>query len=206
MTDRTLVKVSAYGDSFVFRTVSPERKSPHTFYVPRRMFAELERTGEILCQDILSFARFFRDMTDGTLIIQFSWLSQRGKDRLEGWEQMVRLPYDAFSAFIKDSAEKDGRSDWIALSVASRRMPKLVFCGKESLHAALDSKLVRRKLVKFLRDNFKWPGADEIRFYNDFVPYSFFFREIRSGEPVMCGGLILHGQDNMAKAAYSIHT
>lgn len=50
---------------------------------------------------------------------------------------------------------------------------------------------------------FHW---DEIRFYNDFVPYSFFFREFRGGQPGICGGLILHGQENMAKAQYSIHT
>lgn len=88
----------------------------------------------------------------------------------------------------------------------SRAAPKFVFCGEENLHAVLENRPVRRKLVKFLRNNFHWQGADEIRFYNDFVPYSFFFREFRGGRPGMCGGLILHGQENMAKAQYSIHT
>ena len=48
--------------------------------------------------------------------------------------------------------------------------------------------------------------ADEIHLFNDFVPYSFFFREYRNGQPVVCGGLILHGQEDMSKAYYGIHT
>ena len=36
--------------------------------------------------------------------------------------------------------------------------------------------------------------------------YSFFFREYRGGQALMCGGLILHGQDDMGKAYYGIHT
>ena len=53
-------------------------------------------------------------------------------------------------------------------------MPKLVFCSKENLHAALSSKIVRSKLVRYLRDHFNWFATDEIRFFNDFLPYSFF--------------------------------
>ena len=41
---------------------------------------------------------------------------------------------------------------------------------------------------------------------NDFVPYSFFFREYQGGRVCLCGGLILHGQDDMSKAYYGIHT
>ena len=86
------------------------------------------------------------------------------------------------------------------------RGPKLEFCGKENLHAALENKTVRRKLVKFLRDNFWWKSASKICFYDDFLSYSFTFREFRNGKPGMCGGLILHGQENLDRAYYSIHT
>ena len=116
---------------------------------------------------------------------------------------------------------------WISWSVVPRRMVrrngehflwsraealswssagKLEFCGKENLHAALENKTVRRKLVKFLRDNFWWKNASKICFYDDFLPYSFTFREFRNGKPEMCGGLILHGQENLDRAYYSIHT
>ncbi|MCH5174248.1 MAG: hypothetical protein J1D85_08610, partial [Bacteroidales bacterium] len=65
----------------------------------------------------------------------------------------------------------------------------------------------RHKLGKALATNFNWPGADEVRLANDFVPYSFFFQEFRNGRPCLCGGLILHSQEeDMGKAYYGIHT
>ena len=36
--------------------------------------------------------------------------------------------------------------------------------------------------------------------------YSFFFREFRGEKSCLCGGLILHGQEDMSKAYYGIHT
>ena len=62
------------------------------------------------------------------------------------------------------------------------------------------------KLVHFLRDEFRWSRSDRIEFYDDFVPHSFVFKEFRDGQPTMTGGLILHNQDDMQKASYSIHT
>lgn len=53
---------------------------------------------------------------------------------------------------------------------------------------------------------FDWPDSNEIYLYNDFVPYSFFFREFRNDRAVMCGGLILHGQEDMSRAYYGLHT
>ena len=70
----------------------------------------------------------------------------------------------------------------------------------------VDNKLVRRKLSKFLRNHFNWPSATEVRFFGDFEPYSFFFREYRKDQAGICGGLILHGRENMDKAYYSVHT
>ena len=70
---------------------------------------------------------------------------------------------------------------------------------------------VYRKLMKFLRTRFQWPDTDEIVLYGDFEPYSFLFREYRRGkggdlEAAMCGGVILHGQEDMKTAYYSTHT
>ena len=61
-------------------------------------------------------------------------------------------------------------------------------------------------VLEALMANFNWPDADEIHLTNDFMPYSFFFREYRNGQAGMCGGLILHGQEDMDKAYYGIHT
>ena len=42
--------------------------------------------------------------------------------------------------------------------------------------------------------------------YDDFVPYNFFFREERTCGTGLCGGIILHGQKDLKKAYYGIHT
>ena len=138
--------------------------------------------------------------------IQFTWLNGGGHE-LTGWEERVIVPYGRLAAFVQESAQEGGPREWKTLSMDfSSRRPQLVFDAKKTLHAILQNGVVRRKLVRFLRDNFNWPYAEQIRLYSDFVPYSFFFREIRNGEAVMCGGLILHGQEDMSKAYYSVHT
>jgi hypothetical protein len=82
-----------------------------------------------------------------------------------------------------------------------------VFDGNQAnLRAAIGNAQVRHKLGKALMTNFDWPDADEIHLYNDFTPYSFFFREFRGEKSCLCGGLILHGQEDMSKAYYGIHT
>ena len=91
---------------------------------------------------------------------------------------------------------------------APRGRPRLVFDGNQAnLRAAIGDPLIRHTLGKALMANFNWPDSDEIHITNDFLPYSFFFREYRNGRAGMCGGLILHGQDgDISKAYYGIHT
>ncbi len=42
--------------------------------------------------------------------------------------------------------------------------------------------------------------------FDGFVPHSVFFREERPDGTGMCGGIIMHGQENLKKAYYGIHT
>lgn len=205
MDNRALVKISATKNCIGFRTVTPTEKSPHRFYVLRDSILALEAKSRVIEQDCASFAVLRRDKAGGTLSIRFVWLSGSGC-QITGREETVTLPYDKLLEFMDDSATENGPKEWNTLSVEASRTPRLIFCGQENLHDALRRKAVRRKLVRFLRDHFQWGSSDEIRFYNDFVSYSFFFREFRDGQPGMCGGLILHGQENMARAQYSIHT
>ena len=206
MNGRTLVKASASEHCICFRTVSRSRKSPKRFYVLRNEFAKLETQASVISHDAWSFAVLRRDAAEDTLEIQFTWLS--GSDtHLHGWEETVTLPYSSLAFFVEESTLENGPQEWKALSIdTSRRRPKLVFDAKRTLHAILNNAVVRRKLFHFLRDNFKWPRSEQIRFFSDFVPYSFVFQEVCNGQPVMTGGLILHGQENMSKAYYSIHT
>lgn len=60
--------------------------------------------------------------------------------------------------------------------------------------------------MRCLREHFDWTNVERIEMYNDFVPYSFYFQVIRNGDIAFTVGLILHRQDNLEKAYYSVHT
>lgn len=200
---RTLVKISTTENCITFRTISRSGKS-RQFYVTRSEFAKLEYEPEIITRDIWSFAVLRRDKAKDTLSVQFTWLSGDGTN-VKGSEEKVTLRYSELAAFVR--ANEGEGAEYRALSLDWRaHRPRLVFSGRENLHAAVSNGTVRRKLSRALRDNFQWPDAEQIVLSNDFVPYSFFFREMRNGQQVMCGGLILHGQENMSKAYYGLHT
>lgn len=200
---KTLVKVSMTESCLSFRTITKERKSPHSFLISREMIDDLYAlTTTILCAyDGGSFARIWQDPLRETVHIRFYWLHSNGF-RLAGWEQTIILPFHELMAFNKGYKGKT----WACLSLEQSQLPKLVFCGTKNLHAAVNNPAVRRKLSRFLRDNFRWPGAGEIRLYDDTVPFSFFFQEVQNDRNGICGGVILHGQDHMQKAQYSLHT
>lgn len=206
MYDRIIVQIDVNKDSLAFRTRRRDRRSPHAFYVTRREFEVLDREGSSVTADIYSFARLRLDRKHGLLEMDFTWLSGSESD-LRGFSQTIRLPWDRIRELL-DAPYEEGLPGVKLLSLppASTR-PRLVFDGdRANLRAAVGDHAVRRKLGKALMANFNWPGADEVRLYNDFTPYSFFFREFQDGRPCLCGGLILHGQEDMSKAYYGIHT
>lgn len=205
MNDRTMIKVNATETCLVFRTVSPKRKSPRSFYVLRSELERLEQYGSITASDLGCFAVFQQDTVSGLVRIRFSWLQQNSACELAGYEETAYLPFNRLMGFAARSL-MDPALQWSALSVEEVPKPRMVFHGRETLHATLSHKAVRRKLIRFLRDNFQWGWSDEVRFYNDFLPYSFFFTEIRGGQQGICGGLILHGREDLNRAYYSIHT
>lgn len=202
----TLVKAYAEEYGIDIRTVSRGRKSPHRFYVLRDALADLEHKPKIIVRDIRSFAVLCRNNYTGTLEIEFNWLNGNGYN-LMGWEETVTLPYDEFAEFVHDSTVESGPSEWKTLSVdKSERQPRIIFNSRNNLHKALQNGTVRHKLVRFLRDGFCWPDAGRIELYDDFIPYSFTFRQIKNGKTALSGGLILHRQDDIQKSYYSIHT
>ena len=203
---RTMVKASRIADGFEFRTYSREKGLSEGFYVFRSTFEDLEQRGYAAQISSGPYAEFQRNDFDGTVKIRFVRLNRSG-NRLSGEEETVVLSYGDLMAFVRISAQADGPTAWRGLDVSLRRArPRLVFRCHERLRECLDSKAVRRKLVKFLRNNFNWPYSERFEFYTDFVPYSFCFQEFCDGKNVMCGGVILHGQEDMATAYYSIHT
>lgn len=204
--NRTMVKARCVADGIEFRTFSRAKGMSSRFFVFRNTFEDLETIGYAIRCDSGSYVVFQRDDADRTVSISFDWLTVSG-DQLLGWKETVTLDYEALMVFVRASTEADGPQEWRCLSLPPRRkLPRLVFRCQERLRECIGNRLIRRKLVKFLRDNFKWPRTERIEFFSDFVPYSFSFQEFRGDTPVMCGGVILHEQDDMAKAYYSIHT
>ena len=205
MSSRTLVKVSASENCIGFRTISRRRKSEHNFLVTRDELARLEYEPQIVTRDIYSFAVLRRDTDAGTLSIDFSWLNGSGGGKLMGWEETVTLPYDALSDFVQASAQEDGPQQWKTLSTEKVTTPQIVFVDKPRLSECLGNKVVRKKLARALRDNFR---CDErVEFYHESIPYSFLFRAFKAGWSPLIGGLIFHNhKDDLKKAYYSVHT
>ena len=212
MTDRILFRAHANDETIDIRTYTPRMRSPQRFYVTHSELDRLQDTGCIITHDIHSFVKLCLDEPHDRITFDFTWLTGRYFDQVEGHEQTVHLRWSRFRDFLDtvrrpNCPEENKIFRAISLDVCKAR-PRLVFEGnRENLRAAIGNPQVRHKLGKALMQNFNWPDADEIHLYNDFVPHSFFFREIRNGQACLCGGLILHGQDqDMSKAYYGIHT
>lgn len=206
MNDRTLVSLIFRADCISLRTVSRSKKSPHHFYILRSRLKELEHTSYMIVHDISSFAVLRRDAYAGTIEIEITWLSGDGIT-VSGYKEIIILPYEQMTAYLDKSVFEDRPIVWKTLSIDnSHKRPQIIFKCSKNLHAALADNTIRHKLIRSLRDEFRWPRSERIEFYDDFVPYSFVFKEIMNGKSAMTGGLILHNQDDMKKAHYSIHT
>ena len=199
MPERIMLKAITADEHIILHTVTNTGKKSRQFYVRRIELAELQSKDYIVVKDY-AFAEFAHDRFNDTLLIKFYWMNLSGLDGFKGFVQRVTVNFSDFMDFINS-----GITEYKALSIPELYAPKLTFASSRNLHEIVTDKLLRRKLSKFLRDNFKW-GSTEIKLFDDFVPYSFYFREYRNGTNGMCGGLILHGQTDMSKAYYSIHT
>lgn len=206
MNNRTLVYMIFRTDCIGIRTVSRSRKSPHHFYIPRSGLEELEHTPYMIAHDLISFAVLRRDTYAGTIEIEITWLSGDGI-AVSGYQETVILPYSQLVTYLNKSTSEDRPIVWKTLSIDnSHKQPQFIFKSMKNLHAAITNNAIRRKLIRSLRDEFRWPCSERIEFYDDFVPYSFVFKEIMNGKSAMTGGLILHNQENISKSHYSIHT
>lgn len=190
-----------------FRTVSWKRKSPQRFLIVRKWLENLEDRRTEIVSDIHSFAVLRRSEATGLLTINFTWLNGSCGGEVSGWEESVVIPYIPLLIFMRESTREGGPKTWKHLSVCSTSRPRLVFHDQERLRECVANKTVRRKLARALRDNFHSPRVEQIDFNHDFVPYSFFFREVYNGRDGICGGLIFHNhQNDLKKASYSVHT
>lgn len=116
MNSRTMVKVSAAGQSLFFRTVTRNKKSPHSFAVLRSDLRRMVQEGSVTISDAGSFAvlRYERELR--RVVIRFVWLNQCGC-ALTGREETVQLSFDALMKFALESEKNPEVTEWRALSM-----------------------------------------------------------------------------------------
>lgn len=210
MGQRTMVKLSASEDCVFLWTVSRGFRSPHRFGISVRELQRLEAERHTIVSDIHSFAelrlgRSAKEENADMLTVDFTWLNDSGGRRVVGREETVHLPYRQFQERLGESRNLGGAGVGM-LSVDEKGTPRIEFQSRKNLRAVAERKVLRRKLGKFLNNHFSWKGSRRIVVYDDFVPYSFFFQEERLNGNGICGGIILHGQEDLKKACYGMHT
>lgn len=208
MDKRTMVKICVSSDCTIsLRTISRGFKSPHRFVLLKSELQKLEQERWLMSADIHSFAKLrLSKSTDGLEIIEinFAWLQSDGWGNLSGRTETVQLPYAPFHEFAAD--RMDEGKEWSALSILSQNSPRLEFHSSRNLHAVATNPLLRSKLGRFFAREMHWIDYQRIVLSDDFLPYSFFFTGYTHDRPGLCGGVILHGQDNLQKAYYGLHT
>ena len=92
MTDRIMLRAHANENTIDIRTYTPRMKSsPQRFYITYDELARLRDEGSTITHDIHSFAVLRLDEQRDRLTLEFTWLSGRCFDRVEGVEQTVHL-------------------------------------------------------------------------------------------------------------------
>ena len=208
MSERTMVKLSASEECVRLRTLSKGYRSPHSFIFTQRELKELKEKGFITVADIRSFAKLSLRKTmeqEEILEIVFTWLRNTGGENVAGRTETVRLPYEKFKEYIGESRENDISKKM--LSIEEHGKSKIEFQSRNNLKAVVETKALRKKLGKFMGTHFlRWNGSRQITMYDDFEPYSFFFKEQTPYGAGICGGVILHNRENLKKAYYGMHT
>lgn len=82
----------------------------------------------------------------------------------------------------------------------------LEFHSRKNLKAVVENPILRHKLGKFLDQHFNWYNYERIVLTDDYLPYSFFFEGYMVQGTKTCGGVILHGEEDIQTAKYGIHT
>lgn len=204
MSESIMVKLKASDDFIIFRVVVRDRYKRKEFYIRRDELLSL-REEEYLSAFDGNFAVFRADEKRDELDIRFYWFNL-SNEAFNGRMQTVLLPLTDTLCFAEESVFESGEKTKCMLAKNPNRRPRLIFHSRNTLAEVAANKYARHKLAKALSKNFNWPSSAEIHFYDDFVPYSFLFREFHCDREGIVGGLILSGQKDIATAAYSVHT
>lgn len=207
MKDRTMVKVTGSGELLDLRTVSRTRKSPGSFSILRETLIRLEREQRLIISSMESFAvLWFGKKENGQQILELdiTWLRNREQGGVGGWKEHLRLPYEPFHKFAETSGNLEPFA-WCQLSIPETTDRKLEFQSHKTLHEVVQNPILRRKLGKLLA-RLQWKGTEKIVIYDDFIPFSFYFKEYTCYGPGICGGILLSQTGDLKTAQYSVHT
>lgn len=119
--------------------------------------------------------------------------------------QHIRVPYACFHAFVIDNDSIDGQSRRL-LSIPDTNRPRIAFQRSRNLAAVAGNPLLRHKLGLFLDRHFQWRNCTKIILTDETIPYSFAFQSYTAVGADITGGVILHQQEDLRTAYYSIHT
>ena len=197
-----MMNVMVDKDYVFLRTVSRNYRPPQRFILSKKELSDLENDGQIIVKDIYSFAvlKLYKALDNAEVLqIEFFWLSEGCNNSLFGSKQLVEFPYQKFLHCIEDGSGN-------LLFKPKYKKPKIKFQSRKNLKNVIAIPTLRKKLGKFLVNNFNWYYSQSIVIVDDFEPYNFFFTEKRRGSDGICGGIILHKQEDLAKAYYAIHT
>ena len=128
MNNRTMIKLSASEDCITLRTFSKEYHSPQGFVLTEEELLELEEKRHMTVSDIRSFAKLAlrKTMEQGDILeIFFTWLSDAGGGKVSGRTETVRLSYERFQAFTKES--RDSGTQIRVLSLEEHSGPRIEF-------------------------------------------------------------------------------
>ena len=206
MNDSVLLKLCGNSDYLMLRPVSRENAGKRkNFFAARSLLLRLENESEVILNDGTDLAIFRRSAIEDAVRIIFYWLSERNDGTLVGHKESCTVRYSGLQTFLLGCRNRDTR-ECNLLSFPTERWPRIIFEDTRNLKKVVASRMLRRKLAKFLRKAFHWPGATEIRLYDDFLPYSFLFSEQRGDKVGIEGGVVLHNPDDPKYAHYEIHT
>ncbi len=207
MKKRKLIKMASNEQGCQIWTVSHNGPSPGKFYILREEAEKVTTEEKQIIRDMFSFADIrIQEGPDGQKKVQMQifWSKAVGEDTYQGKRETICIPYEKFQEAFqgKDTLVK-------CLDLQESKMPRIIFKSEKNLKEVVKHPKLKKKLGKFLSQHFLWPGSVKVVLYDDFVPYSFYFREYRVDRPTspgLMGGVILHGQECMDTAHYSIHT
>ncbi len=134
---------------------------------------------------------------------QFTWLKSYG-NILKGEEQTILLPIETVLLIL----QSDQQCHTVLSCQDYQKKNPIQFSSSKNLSAVAHNHIVRKKFQRFFPKFCDTWGHDfdSVKVLDDFLPFSFFFRCYRNGQQSICGGIILHGQEDLKKSYYEIHT